>query len=144
MRGGWRLVLPFLLLAPLAVRADAPPQVTLATPGSAGPNSGAIERFTLRFSEAMVPLGDPRAKPAATSDCPVASSGRWVDPQTFVIEFERPLPGGISCKVELTEGLATLRGPEVQGLTSFSIDTGGPSVRAVLAPGEQGDSIDED
>jgi hypothetical protein len=146
MRLGWKLALPFALLASLAAQGDSPPQVTLATPGSAGSNngSGAIERFTLRFSEAMVPLVDPRAQAAASSDCPVGAAGRWVDPQTFVLDFERALPGGTSCKVTLREGLTTLAGSKVQGQSSFTIDTAGPSVRAVLAPGEDGDSIDED
>jgi uncharacterized protein YfaS (alpha-2-macroglobulin family) len=144
MRGAWKFVVPALLLASFGVRADAPPQVILATPGSAGPNSGAIERFTLRFSAAMIPLGDPRAQPAAASDCPVSSNGRWVDPQTFVIEFDRPLPGGVSCKVTLRDGLATLSGARIQGLTSFPLDATGPSIRSVLAPGEEGSAIDED
>ena len=144
MRAAWKFVVPALLLAPLMAQADAPPQVVLAIPGSAGPQSGAIERFTLRFSEAMVPLGDPRAQPAADNDCPVPSSGRWVDSQTFVIDFDRPLPGGASCKVTLRDGLKTLRGAAVSGLSSFPIDASGPSVRAVLAPGEDGETIDED
>jgi hypothetical protein len=144
MRAAWKIVMPALLLAPLAAQADAPPHVVLAVPGGAGPDSGAIERFTLRFSEAMVPLGDPRTEAAATSDCPVASSGRWVDGQTFVIEFDRALPGGTSCHATLRSGLTTLRGTAVQGVTSFAIDASGPSVRAVLAPGEGGDAIDED
>ena len=51
-----RWALPLLVLAPLTARGDLPPQVTLATPGSAGSGSGAIDRFTLRFSQAMVAL----------------------------------------------------------------------------------------
>ena len=145
MRFGWKLALPILLIAPLAARGDAPPQVTLATPGGAGQGSGAVERFTLRFSEAMVPLGDPRAQAPASSDCPAAAAdGRWVDPQTYVLEFGRALPGGTSCKVTLRDGLATLAGAKVQGQASFTIDTAGPSVRSVFAPGENGDAIDED
>ena len=146
MRFGWKAVLPVMLLASIAAHGDSPPQVTLATAGSSGSNqgSGAIERFTLRFSEGMVPLGDPRVLPAATSDCPVAANGRWIDPQTFVLDFDRALPGGTSCKITLRDGLSTLSGAHVQGQTSYTIDTAGPSVRAVMAPGEGGDSIDED
>ena len=76
MKAGWNWVLPALLLLPLAARGDAPPQVVLATPGTAGASSGAVDRYTVRFSEAMVPLGDPRAKPAATSDCPGTQTSR--------------------------------------------------------------------
>ena len=144
MKAGWNWVLPALLLLPLAAQGDTPPQVVLATPGTAGASSGAVDRYTLRFSEAMVPLGDPRAKPAATSDCKPAQTGRWADPQTFVIEFAAPLPGGITCTVTLRPNLATLRGSRVQGKTSFGIDTGGPAVLSVLAPGADGDEIDED
>ena len=143
MRGKWLLVLMGILCLPLAARSDTGPQVTLAIPGSAGGANGAIERFTLRFSEPMVPLGDPRATPAATSDCPVAANGRWVDQQTFVLDFDKPLPGGISCAVNLRPDLATLRGVRLSGTHRFPIDTGGPSVRAVLAPGLD-DGIDED
>ena len=144
MKAGWKLVLPALALLPLAAQGDTPPQVVLATPGTGGASSGAVDRFTLRFSEAMVPLGDPRAKAAATSDCPGAGPGRWADQQTFVIEFGKPLPGGLTCNVKLRPGLATLRGGRIQGKTSFAIDTGGPSVLAVLAPGYGDDEIDED
>ncbi len=143
MRAGWLLALLGALVVPLAARGDSVPQVTLAVAGSAGPQSAAIERFTLRFSEPMVPLGDPRAAPAAASDCPVPAKGRWVDQQTFVLDFDRPLPGGITCAVRLRAGLATLRGGRLGGTDRFPIDTGGPSVRAVLAPGYD-DQIDED
>ena len=131
-----------LFAAPIAALSNGAPQVVLATPGSAGANGGAIERFTMRFSEAMVPLGDPRATPPATMKCPVGSTGRWVDPQTFVFDFERALPGGISCTVDLTSKLASARGVSVAGAQTFTIDTGGPSARAVL-PGGYGDDIEE-
>ena len=144
MKVGWKLVLPALALLPFTAQGDTPPQVVLATPGTAGASSGAVDRFTLRFSETMVPLGDPRGKAAATSDCKPAQTGRWADPQTFVIEFAAPLPGGATCTVTLRPGLATLRGARVQGKSSFAIDTGGPAVLTVLAPGAGSDEIDED
>ncbi len=144
----WNLAGVLALLAPMAAYGDLPAQVTLATPGTGGANSGAIDRFTLRFSQAMVPLGDPLgdpgAAPPASNDCKGASTGHWVDPQTYVIAFEHALPGGASCKVTLNAKLATLSGARVSGQSSFTIDTAGPSVRAVLAPGESGDAIDED
>ena len=72
MRHGWRtlassyagkiklaLIVP-LGLALVAAGGDTVPQVTLATPASAGTGDGTISRCTLRFSEDMVPLGDPR------------------------------------------------------------------------------------
>jgi len=132
----FRLLLVIMLgLLPVAAVSDVAPQVTLAVPGSGDPRSGAIERFTLRFSEAMVPLGDPRATAPATLECPVPATGRWVDQQTYVFEFERALPGGLNCKVSLRDSLASARGVAIGGTRSFTIDTGGPSARAVFAGG---------
>ena len=139
----WLRGLAFALaILPVAAVSDAPPEVVLAVPGSAGTNGGAIERFTLRFSEAMVPLGDPRAPQPAKLKCAVGGNGRWVDPQTFVIDFEHALPGGITCTVEMNEKLASARGVALTGARSFTIDTGGPSARAVM-PGEYGGDIEE-
>jgi alpha-2-macroglobulin len=131
-----------LMAAPLAVMGESSPQVTVATPGTGGASGGAINRYTLRFSEAMVPLGDPRAKAPAKLTCAVAATGRWADQQTYIYEFERPLPGGISCKIALNDGLKTARGASVRGTTNFEIDTGGPTARAVLP--EESSSIEED
>ncbi|WP_419722544.1 alpha-2-macroglobulin family protein [Sphingopyxis witflariensis] len=136
------------LLVPLAMAlaaagGDTVPQVTLATPGSTGTGEGTISRFTLRFSEDMVPLGDPRAKAPATNDCKLPADGRWVDTRTWVLEFEKPLPGGLRCHVELRDGLTTARGVNVVGNSRFALDTGGPSARAILAGGTH-DGIEED
>ena len=132
-----------LALVTAAAGGDTVPQVILATPGSASAGDATINRFTLRFSEAMVPLGDPRAPAPATHDCPVPGQGRWVDNQTWVLEFNRPLPAGIACDVNLRERLTTLRGANVSGSQRFPIDTGGPGVRAVLAGGSYS-GIEED
>ena len=85
MRHGWRalaksyagkvklaLIVP-LGLALVAAGGDTVPQVTLATPGSSGTGDGTITRFTLRFSEDMVPLGDPRAPAPATNELDLRS-----------------------------------------------------------------------
>jgi alpha-2-macroglobulin len=140
----WLRILALAVVAiPVAAAiGDTSPQVVLAIPGSSGSGGGTIERFTLRFSEAMVPLGDPRAAPPATVACPVKASGRWVDPQTFVFDFERALPGGLTCEVKLRDKLASSRGAAVTGSTIFTIDTGGPSARAVFA-GSDTDNIEE-
>ncbi|HEY0595931.1 MAG TPA: alpha-2-macroglobulin, partial [Sphingopyxis sp.] len=156
MKTGWRqlaiwltgkaklaLIVPLTLAMAATATADTVPQVTLATPGSSGTGDGTITRFTLRFSEDMVPLGDPRAAAPATNDCKLPSTGRWVDTRTWVLEFDKPLPGGLACHVELRDGLKTARGIAVAGNSRFALDTGGPSARAVLAGGMDGDIEEE-
>ncbi len=69
-----------LALTPIAAWGDSSPQVVLATPGM---GDGAIERFTIRFSQPMVPLGDPRAASPVKVTCAVGGEGRWVDQQTL-------------------------------------------------------------
>src|SRR3546814_2932428 len=142
MKQGWRVIanrlvgrMRLALIVPLAALlaaagGDTVPQVTLATPGSSGTGDGTITRFTLRFSEDMVPLGDPRARAPATNDCKVAETSRWVDTRTWVLEFDAPLPGGKRCHVELRPDLVTARGVSVVGNDRFAIDPRRPSARA--------------
>ncbi|MBO9621753.1 MAG: alpha-2-macroglobulin [Sphingomonas sp.] len=143
MRLGARLGILALVLAPLgAVVAlgDNSPQVEMFTPGV---GEGAIERFTARFNQPMVALGDPRATGPFKAECPVAGEGRWVDQQTYVYEFANPLPGGVTCTFTLADKLRTLGGVDVKGQTRFTVDSGGPIARAVL-PSRYGGEIEED
>ncbi len=129
-----------LILAPVAAFGDNTPTVILAQPGIGG---GAIERFTARFSQPMVPLGDPRAASPFTVECAVSGEGRWVDQQTFVHEFASPLPGGTTCKFNLADKLKSLAGYAMGGTRSFTVDAGGPVARVVL-PGQYDGEIEED
>ncbi|WP_240500150.1 alpha-2-macroglobulin family protein [Sphingomonas montana] len=137
-----RRLVAFVVAAVLATAVaagfgDTQPAVTLAVPGTAG---GSIDRFTMRFSTAMVPLSGGPA-PFAVA-CPVPGDGRWVDPATFVWAFARPLPGGTLCRATLREGLKDAAGRTVDRAREFPIDAGGPSARAVLAGNDS--AIDED
>jgi len=129
-----------LAIAPVAALGDNSPQVVMASPGV---GNGAIERFTVRFSQPMVPLGDPRAPSPFKVECAVDGEGRWVDQQTFVHEFKGPLPGGTVCSFDLRDGLKSAAGYDVGGQKSFKVDAGGPTARAVL-PSQYGGNIEED
>jgi alpha-2-macroglobulin len=131
----WKMGALGLLVIPGLAFSDNSPSITMATAGSSSNNSGAINRFTLRFSESMVPLGDPRATAPAAMECSVPAEGRWTDPQTYVFEFERSLPGGITCSVNLRADLTTQRGISIGEGKRFPIDTGGPSARSVMTSG---------
>jgi alpha-2-macroglobulin len=136
------LILAALLLPALAT-GDTRPSVTLALAGNSASNVGAIDRFTLRFSHPMVPLGDPRATAPAEMKCVVASTGRWADPQTFIFDFEKDLPGGLTCSVTLRDDLKTQRGIAIGDGQKFDIDTGGPLARSVLTSGNYSDIEEE-
>jgi uncharacterized protein YfaS (alpha-2-macroglobulin family) len=133
-----RFAFVLVVLSSITASATTPPAVLTATAGTDGT---AIARFTLRFSEPMAPLG--RGSPPLTMTCAVGGAGRWVDPATYVWEFERPLPGGLTCHAELRDGLKTLAGHDVTGTQRFPIDSGGPFARAVL-PGSGYGEIEED
>ena len=135
-----RLAFLALVVAPISASGDNTPQVIVATPGI---GNGAIERFTVRFSQPIVALGDPRAASPFKVDCSVAGEGRWVDQQTFVHEFKTSLPGGTACSFNLVDGLKTVSGYAVGGQRSFKVDAGGPVARAIL-PGQYGGEIEED
>ena len=138
MRGAWRLAVLALALAPIAAFGDNSPRIVMAQPGV---GNGAIERFTVRFSQPMVPLGDPRSPAPLTTPC--AGQGRWVDQQTWVYDFATPLAGGTQCKFDGVSGLKSVAGYALPGEASFTVDAGGPVARAVL-PNTDGDEIEED
>ncbi len=139
MRLFTQLGLLALVAAPIAASADNSPRVLVATPGT---GSGSIERFSWRFSEPMIGLGDPRAAAPVRGNCPVGGSGRWADQQTYVYAFDAGLPGGTRCAFDLVDGLKSARGVAVSGQRHFVLDAGGPVARAVLAGG--GGEIEED
>ena len=138
MRRGWRWAVLALALAPVAALGDNSPRVVLAQPGV---GAGQIQRFTVRFSQPMVPLGDPRAAAPLTTPC--TGEGRWVDQQTWVFDFATPLAGGTQCKFDARAGLKSVAGFALPGEPSFTVDAGGPVARAVL-PDVDGDEIEED
>lgn len=135
-----KLALLALAVAPVVALGDNAPRVILAQPGI---GDGAIERFTLRFSQPMAPLGDPRAAPPAKATCAVPGAGRWVDQQTWVYEFARALPGGTTCSFQTVAGLKSVAGYALADGQRFTVDAGGPVARAVL-PAGGGEEIEED
>ncbi|MGH8574659.1 MAG: Ig-like domain-containing protein, partial [Gammaproteobacteria bacterium] len=101
-----------------------------------------VRQVAARFSEPMVPFGDPRLSEPFTIDCPEAGKGRWVDARNFVYDFERELPAGVRCTFTLEPKLKTLDGKPLSGTQAFSFSTGGPVVR-LSAPYDGASNIDE-
>jgi alpha-2-macroglobulin len=128
------------LLGSWAYAADVPsveffsPQGTVKT----------VRQVAVRFSEAMVPFGDPRGliEPFDV-DCSEKGAGRWADGRNWVYDFERDLPAGIRCEFRLRPGRKALSGKEIAGQSLFSFSTGGPSIRA-STPYEGSQYVDEE
>jgi uncharacterized protein YfaS (alpha-2-macroglobulin family) len=132
------VLLLFVLSA--SARAAAPATITQFSPQGTVKN---VRQVTARFSRAMVPLGDPRAAASPFKvDCSEPGSARWIDSFTWSYDFKRDLPAGIRCRFKLRAGLKTLDGASVQGKSSFSFDTGGPSI-VDSRPWNSNESIDE-
>jgi len=88
-----------------------------------------VRQVVARFATPMVPYGDARSPsdPFAV-DCPVAGTARWVDARTWVLDFERTLPGGVRCSFRQRPDLTDLAGAAPPKGESFSFDTGGPAI----------------
>ncbi|MFH0976156.1 MAG: MG2 domain-containing protein [Spirochaetota bacterium] len=89
-----------------------------------------IRQVTARFTEQMVPFGDPRAMVSPfETECASKGTGRWADQKNWVFDFDNDLPAGIECTFKLRPGIKTLSGKEIMGQREFSFSTGGPSVK---------------
>jgi uncharacterized protein YfaS (alpha-2-macroglobulin family) len=124
-------VLATLATAALAatVIGGPPTQVERFTPSGtvAGP-----EQIAIRFSRAMVALGDPSLPAPITGTCSTGAAGRWVDTQSYAIDLAAPLPGGQRCVYDLVPGLKDAAGTLVTGPRRFTFATPGPQVRALV------------
>lgn len=135
------LLVPFLVAASPLAGAAAASRVELFSPQGTVKQ---VRQVTARFSDPMVPFGDPRLVEPFGVACPEAGSGRWADTRHWVYDFARELPGGVACSFRLKPGLTTLDGRPLAGAgtAEFSFSTGGPGVLQTL-PAE-GSAIDEE
>src|SRR5574341_917801 len=98
---GRRLTAAMRPLAPLAalllLAIAAPPAAHAARVASFTPQGTVkgVRQVTARFSEPMVPLGDPRAADPFEVTCPEPGTGRWLDSRDWVYDFPRELPAGV-------------------------------------------------
>jgi hypothetical protein len=120
------LLLALALLAP-APRADA----AEARVESFSPLGVAkqVRQVSARFSEPMVPLGDPSAlRDPFAVECPAKGASRWADASTWVFTFEDDLAAGLRCAFTLRDDLRALGGAPLVGPRRFEFSTGGPMV----------------
>jgi hypothetical protein len=128
-------------IASQMLMGQQPPQVQGFSP------QGTVKRIRqvrVRFSDAIVPLGDPRdiVQPFDIN-CPEKGMARWADGRNWVFDFDRDLSAGVRCEFKLKDGLKTLAGQEIAGKKVFSFSTGGPSI-LTSNPYQGTDYVNED
>ena len=138
-------VLLFFLLpcfSPAQVSAAEPPDphVLQFTPQGTVKK---VRQVTARFSEPMVPLGDPRLADPFEITCPEAGTARWVDSSNWAYDFMRDLPAGVQCTFRVVPSLTSLAGKALSGKQVFTFSTGGPAIRTSI-PREGNEGIDEE
>jgi alpha-2-macroglobulin len=101
-----------------------------------------VRQVTARFSEQIVPFGDPRLVEPFDIKCPEKGQTRWADAKNWIYDFDRDLPAGVKCEFALKTGLKTLAGSPVSGQQQFFFSTGGPAIKISYPP--EGSGIDED
>ncbi len=103
-----------------------------------------VRQVRVRFSEPMVPFGDPQAKVTPFEiECSTKGTERWVDPRNWAYDFDEDLPAGVRCLFRLRTGLKTLSGSELAGERNFAFSTGGPAIIS-SRPYEGSTYIDEE
>ena len=103
-----------------------------------------VRQVQVRFSEPMVPFGDPQAKVTPFDiECSAKGTERWVDPRNWAYDFDEDLPAGVRCVFRLRAGLKALSGSELVGERTFAFSTGGPAIIS-SRPYEGSTHIDEE
>ncbi len=144
MRAGWRAAASaaLVMLAMLAA-AGAAQAATIASVSPQG-EVAQVREVVVRFSAAVVPLGDLRqpdpVELACTGAAP-AGTGRWANDRTWVYGFRATLPPGTRCTLKVRAGWQPAGGA-LTGATAFRFGTGGPAV--VAAQPWDGATIEED
>ncbi len=115
-----------LLTGTNPIRAQESPHIEAFFPQGTVKN---IRQVQVRFSEPMVPFGDPRATaPPFDIDCTEKGAAHWTDDRNWVYDFDRDLPAGVRCEFRLKPGVKTLSGKDLTGQKVFAFSTDGPAV----------------
>lgn len=87
-----------------------------------------VVQVAVRFSEAMVALGDPGIADPFVVECGVPGNGRWIDERNWVYDFAYDVPSAERCRFSLRRGVRTLAGERLTGPREHVFHTGGPNI----------------
>jgi uncharacterized protein YfaS (alpha-2-macroglobulin family) len=100
-----------------------------------------VRQVSARFSGQVAAFGDLRVADPFEVVCPEAGKGRWIDGSNWSYDFERDLPGAVSCTFTLKADIRDLAGQPIAGKRSFAFNTGGPSI--MRATPYEGNDVEE-
>ncbi|MDX9731404.1 MAG: MG2 domain-containing protein, partial [Bdellovibrionales bacterium] len=99
-----------------------------------------VQQIVVRFSDDIVPMGDPRShrspfqiecRGGVGSKVETPSySVRWIDSRNWSLDFAKPLGSGMACAL-IFSGIKDLKGRNVKSLAQYSFTTGGPAILQV-------------
>ncbi len=101
-----------------------------------------VRQLSVRFSDAMVALGDLRLAEPFDIDCAEKGTARWADHKNWAFDFSRDLPAGVRCSFALKSGIKDAAGVTLAGTREFSFTTGGPAI--LQSYPYEGSQIDEE
>jgi alpha-2-macroglobulin len=98
-----------------------------------------VRQVVAKFDESAVNFGDPKAPAPLALTCSDAQatkgSGRWISDREWAYEFERDLPPGVSCTLQVRSGFKSPKGAELtiapKATSGYKFNTGGPFVRNI-------------
>ncbi|SAK74550.1 Alpha-2-macroglobulin-like protein [Caballeronia glebae] len=97
-----------------------------------------VRQVVAKFDEPMIAFGNAAAAAPGKIVCSGASasatagSGRWIDAKTWAFDFERDLPPGVRCALDLPDSLKSTAGNALSGPRHFAFQTGGPFVTRIM------------
>jgi hypothetical protein len=105
-----------------------------------------VRQVVAKFDDSAVNFGGPKADAPLTLNCSDAQvtkgSGRWVTDRSWTYEFERDLPPGVTCNLQVRSGFKSAKGAELTSTGGYQFSTGGPFVQNIQPSG--GNRMDED
>ncbi|WP_249661402.1 MG2 domain-containing protein [Variovorax sp. PCZ-1] len=105
-----------------------------------------IRQVVIKFDEAAVNFGDPRAAAPATLSCSDSQAskgnGRWTSEREWVYELEQDLSAGVRCTVAVNSSFQSPAGRRISSASSYAFNSGGPFVKRIWP--YEGQRIDEE
>jgi len=105
-----------------------------------------VAQVTVKFSESVMPVGDPRGPDPFSLACEgkvPSGAGRWANDRVRLYDFNDPLPPGVRCTLQAKPDWKPLQGA-LTGTTKYDFSTGGPAVVSVRPSSGKDSRIEED